>query len=101
MRTTKTAKGITVKAYAGTTGVLLALNVTDAKRAGLLGFSLERKHSRPKWHHQLAPAAFGMGTLTTREGAAGVDSFLTMRTAIASTRSVIVENSLRNSSSVR
>ena len=42
MRTTKSANGITLKAYAGTTGVLLAFNVTDAKRTGLLGFALER-----------------------------------------------------------
>ena len=50
MRTTKSANGITLKAYAGTTGVLLAFNVTDAKRAGLLGFAIERLHStKKKW----------------------------------------------------
>src|SRR6185436_6402218 len=48
MRTTKTANGITVKAYAGTTGVLIAFNVTDSKRAGLLGFSIERLDSTTK-----------------------------------------------------
>ncbi len=32
-----------MKAYAGTTGVLLALNIEPQKRAGLLGFALERK----------------------------------------------------------
>ena len=32
----------TVKAYAGTTGVLLAMNVADNKRRDLLGFAVER-----------------------------------------------------------
>ena len=50
MRTTKSANGITLKAYAGTTGVLLAFNVTDAKRVGLLGFAIERLHpTKKKW----------------------------------------------------
>lgn len=42
MRITKTANEITVKAYAGTTGVLLAFDVTNKRREGLLGFALER-----------------------------------------------------------
>ncbi|HSY18689.1 MAG TPA: phospholipase D-like domain-containing protein [Candidatus Acidoferrales bacterium] len=48
MRDTKSANGITVKAYAGTTGVLLAFNVTNARRTGLLGFSIERKDPKTK-----------------------------------------------------
>jgi len=31
-----------LKAYAGTTGVMLAMNVTTARRTGLLGFAIER-----------------------------------------------------------
>jgi len=50
MRATNTENGITMKAYAGTTGVLLAFNVTAAKRKGLLGFSLERLNpATKKW----------------------------------------------------
>lgn len=50
MRTTKSANGLSLKAYAGTTGVLLAFNVTEAKRTGLLGFALERLHPvTKKW----------------------------------------------------
>jgi phosphatidylserine/phosphatidylglycerophosphate/cardiolipin synthase-like enzyme len=48
MRATKSANGIKVKAYAGTTGVLLAFNVTAARRPGLLGFALERRDPRTK-----------------------------------------------------
>ena len=48
MRTTKTENGITMKAYAGTTGVLLAFNVTAAKRTGLLGFAIERQDPKTK-----------------------------------------------------
>ncbi len=48
MRATKSANGISVKAYAGTTGVLLAFNVTAAKRTGLLGFALERQDPKTK-----------------------------------------------------
>jgi len=43
MRKTARLNGVSVKAYAGTTGVLLAMNVTPKKRAGLLGFALERR----------------------------------------------------------
>ena len=50
MRKTNTKDGITIKAFAGTTGVLIAFNVTDAKRKGLLGFSIERRHPETnKW----------------------------------------------------
>ena len=48
MRDTKEKNGITIKAYAGTTGVLAAFNVTDAKRKGLLGFSIERRDPKTK-----------------------------------------------------
>jgi PLD-like domain len=34
---------VSVKAYAGTTGVLLAFDVAESKRAGLLGFAIERE----------------------------------------------------------
>lgn len=43
MRKTVKQNGVSVKAYAGTTGVILAMNVTPQKRAGLLGFALERR----------------------------------------------------------
>ena len=42
MRVAGKANGISVKAYAGSTGVLLAMDVTAAKRRGLLGFAIER-----------------------------------------------------------
>jgi hypothetical protein len=41
--------GVSVKAYAGTTGVLLAFDVKAARRAGLLGFAIEREGgNRPR-----------------------------------------------------
>ena len=43
MRKTSTKNGVTVKAYAGVTGVLVAMNVATARRAGLLGFALKRR----------------------------------------------------------
>jgi len=55
MRKTATLNGITMKVFAGTTGVLLAFDVTAARRKGLLGFSLERLpppypgNKKPKW----------------------------------------------------
>ncbi|MDF2441468.1 MAG: hypothetical protein JWN98_2452 [Abditibacteriota bacterium] len=58
MRKTATKNGVTVKAYAGTTGVLLAMNVTDRKRQGLLGFAIERHEgsgSPPEWLSGLLP----------------------------------------------
>lgn len=42
MRETASKNGVSVKAYAGTTGVLLGMNVATQKRDGLLGFALER-----------------------------------------------------------
>lgn len=43
MRDKATRNGIRIKAYAGTTGIMLAMNVTDFKRNGLLGFAIERE----------------------------------------------------------
>jgi hypothetical protein len=43
MRQRRTRKGIAIKAYAGTTGVLLAFNVTKVRRRGLLGFAIHRE----------------------------------------------------------
>lgn len=44
MRDIKTANGVTVKGYAGSTGVLLAFNLeNDSARHGLLGFAIERR----------------------------------------------------------
>lgn len=42
MRASASAGGISVKAYAGTTGVLLAFDVEPRRRRGLLGFAIER-----------------------------------------------------------
>ena len=51
MRMRATKNGIRLKAYAGTTGVLLAMNVTARRRLGLLGFAIERwgPGSRHRW----------------------------------------------------
>ena len=55
MRKSATKNGFSIKAFAGTTGVLLAFDVTAARRKGLLGFSLERlpppdsKNKNPKY----------------------------------------------------
>jgi phosphatidylserine/phosphatidylglycerophosphate/cardiolipin synthase-like enzyme len=43
MRKTSTKNGVTVKAYAGVTGVLVAMNVETSRRTGLLGFALKRR----------------------------------------------------------
>jgi hypothetical protein len=42
MRQKESKNGVSVKAYAGTTGVLLGMNVEPGRRQGLLGFALER-----------------------------------------------------------
>jgi hypothetical protein len=42
MRKTATKNGVSVSAYAGTTGVLLGMNIDPEGRDGLLGFALER-----------------------------------------------------------
>lgn len=46
MRRTASKNGVSVKAYAGTTGVLLAMTVGDSERQGLLGFAIERTDGR-------------------------------------------------------
>ncbi|MDX1408502.1 MAG: hypothetical protein R3330_10225, partial [Saprospiraceae bacterium] len=43
MRQVSEHNGIRVKAYSGTTGVLLAFNVIPAKRSDLLGFAISRE----------------------------------------------------------
>jgi phosphatidylserine/phosphatidylglycerophosphate/cardiolipin synthase-like enzyme len=43
MRHAVEGNGVAVKAYAGTTGVLVAMNVEAHKREGLLGFALQRR----------------------------------------------------------
>lgn len=49
MRAAAQANGVTVKAYAGSTGVLLAFDVEEDRRAGLLGFAVEREGgNRPR-----------------------------------------------------
>jgi phosphatidylserine/phosphatidylglycerophosphate/cardiolipin synthase-like enzyme len=49
MRAAAKKNGVTVKAYAGTTGVLLAFDVGAERRAGLLGFAIEREGgNRPR-----------------------------------------------------
>ena len=48
MRKTNTKNGITIKAFAGTTGILIAFNINDSRRKGLLGFSLERRNPETK-----------------------------------------------------
>ena len=42
MRKTAMKNGVSVSAYAGTTGVLLGMNIDPEGRDGLLGFALER-----------------------------------------------------------
>ena len=49
MRARKELNGITLKAYAGTTGILLAFNVTDELKDGLLGFAVRRKVEDKEW----------------------------------------------------
>ena len=38
-----------VKAYAGTNGVLLAFDLAESRRQGLLGFAIEQKEGTQKW----------------------------------------------------
>ena len=51
MRAVGQAEQVSVKAYAGTTGVILAFDVTRQRRTGLLGFAIQRSGgNRPtKW----------------------------------------------------
>ncbi len=43
MRKAARKNNVGIKAYAGTTGIIVAFNVEDAKREGLLGFAVERR----------------------------------------------------------
>lgn len=47
MRSRSVKNGYTLKAYAGSTGVMLAMNVQPALRPGLLGFAIERQGPQP------------------------------------------------------
>ena len=50
--------GVSVKAYAGTTGVLLGMNVEPPGRGGLLGFALERldgSSGEREWLRSIVP----------------------------------------------
>jgi phosphatidylserine/phosphatidylglycerophosphate/cardiolipin synthase-like enzyme len=49
MRVTKTADDFSLRAYSGTSGVLLAMNLSEARRKGLLGFALKRKEQDGAW----------------------------------------------------
>ena len=58
MRKTARKNGVTIKAYAGTTGILLAMNIEPARRAGLLGFAIERRQGSsgaPEWLSGMLP----------------------------------------------
>ncbi len=47
MRDRMVKNGFTLKAYAGSTGVMLAMNVQPSLRPGLLGFAIEREGPQP------------------------------------------------------
>ncbi len=52
MRATSGANGVVAKAYAGSTGVLVAFDIDADRREGLLGFAVERQEGsrgRKKW----------------------------------------------------
>ncbi len=49
MRARKEKNGIVLKAYAGTTGVLLAFDIADQLKEGLLGFAVRRKVGNGDW----------------------------------------------------
>jgi phosphatidylserine/phosphatidylglycerophosphate/cardiolipin synthase-like enzyme len=57
MRVSAQHDGVSVKAYGGTTGVLLAFDVTPERREGLLGFAVEREGgNRPhRWLAGMLP----------------------------------------------
>lgn len=46
---TNAADDFRVKAYAGTNGVLLAMDLDESRRDGLLGFAIERKVGNKNW----------------------------------------------------
>ncbi|MEO6798432.1 MAG: phospholipase D-like domain-containing protein [Rhodanobacter sp.] len=47
-----------VKAYAGTNGVLLAFDLAEARRPGLLGFAIKYKEGRKRWQWLLNSLTF-------------------------------------------
>jgi phosphatidylserine/phosphatidylglycerophosphate/cardiolipin synthase-like enzyme len=47
-----------VKAYAGTTGVLLAFDLDEARKPGLLGFAIEHKEGTKPWQWLLSSLTF-------------------------------------------
>ena len=47
-----------VKAYAGTNGVLLAFDVNESRRAGLLGFAVKQKEGNKPWQWLLNSLTF-------------------------------------------
>src|SRR3954467_1307486 len=51
MRAIAQSDGVSVKAYAGTTGVILAFDVLPDTRTGLLGFAIQRTGGNrpPRW----------------------------------------------------
>src|SRR5262245_40174304 len=66
MRVDDEVNGIKLRAYAGSTGVILAMDATPARRKGLLGFAIERvePQGRRQWltgmvHFPKSPAKPG------------------------------------------
>ena len=47
-----------IKAYAGTTGVLLAFDLAESRRQGLLGFAIQQKEGTKKWQWLLNSLTF-------------------------------------------
>ncbi len=47
MRAREVKSGLTLQAYAGTTGIMLAMNTTAQRRRDLLGFAIEREGPQP------------------------------------------------------
>ena len=47
-----------IKAYAGTNGVLLAVDLAESRRAGLLGFAFRQKEAAKPWQWLLNSLTF-------------------------------------------
>jgi phosphatidylserine/phosphatidylglycerophosphate/cardiolipin synthase-like enzyme len=56
--TTNPQDDFRVKAYAGTNGVLLAFDLAESRRRGLLGFAIQRKEGTRKWQWLLNSLTF-------------------------------------------
>ena len=56
--TTNSQDDFRVKAYAGTSGVLLAMDVAESRRRGLLGFAIEQKEGTRQWSWLLNSLTF-------------------------------------------